>query len=141
MSIHAKRLYERMVLNNYAPTEEERKMLEGTRWKHKLEGKTGLGAFKTHYVEEALPEGSLSRSQTAAHVSHYVEERYQTHFTDKINESLRGKLPEIKAYAANLIQRMNTDEGDKASLINSINKARDLSELMIRLNLAASTNR
>ena len=142
MSIQAKRLYEKIVLNNYQPTDEEKKVLEGTRWKQKLDGAAPLAKpgmpFKTFFKEDTVPTERLTRSKIAEHLIHCIEEMFEVHFTDKLDEKAHQKFPEIKNFCVQRIVGYNGDEADKTSLVKSVGKTGDLHTLLIKLNLASA---
>ena len=121
------------MLTDYTPTDTEKKILEGTRWHHKLDKTAPIiqRSFKSFFTEEVIPTGKLSRRQIAEHMLHCIEEEFEVHFSDRIDEK---KLVLIKDYAKKKLPAYSGDDSDKAAIVDRVERCTSIREALIRLN-------
>jgi hypothetical protein len=143
--ITAKKIYEKIVLHGHTPTPEESDVLEGTHWKHKLHGtvpeKTNVyrNNFKTFFEQEVPSNEHQSRSELADSIVDKVEDKFGLHFSDmSVNPVDHTKLPEIKSFIHKHLSKCRAATGDIKAIAVVVNKAEDIHELMVRLNIMTS---
>lgn len=147
MNNEAKRLYERIKLTGYTPTEQELKIIEGTVWHSKLHGTKPHSTPETNlkfkaYFEDGVPAEKpvmLLQSDIAEYLVDNIEKHFDVHFS---NENLGiidiSKLPKVKQYALNLLNNIETSTWAKNHFIGVINNSKEPNDLLIQLSMAAS---
>ena len=142
--ITAKKIYEKVVLHGHTLTPEESSVLEGTPWKHKLDGtvpekKNIYRNFKTFFEQETPFNVHQSRSELADSIVDKVEDKFGLHFSDiSVNPIDHSKLPEIKNFIIKHLSKCRAATGDIKTIATVVNKAKDIYELMVRLNTLTS---
>jgi hypothetical protein len=140
----AKKIYEKIVLHGHIPSPEESNMLEGTHWKHKLDGtipekKNVYRNFKTFFEEETPSIEHQTRSELADSIVDKVEDKFGLHFSDmSVNPVDHTKLPEIKSFIHKHLSNCKAAIGDIKAITSAVNKAEDIHELMVKLNFLTS---
>jgi len=142
--ITAKKIYEKIVLHGYTPTPEEGRVLEGTPWKHKLDGtipekKNVYRNFKTFFEQEVPSNEHQTRSELANSIVDKVEDKFNLHFSDiNVNPIDQAKLPDIKNFIHNYLSKCRAATGDIKVIASVVNKAQDVHELLIKMNMLTS---
>jgi len=142
MNLSPKQIYEKIVLQNYTPTEEESSALEGTVWKHKLDGTTPplkKPVFKSFFEEDSPPVDEMSRFALCAYIADKIEDRYDLHFSSPGALSFDPKrFPQVKEYALSLLHYVNATIEAKNSVIQMVHDSKSINSLMVKLSLGAS---
>lgn len=137
-SYSPKKLYEKIRLHGHKATPEELSALEGTHWKHKLNGTTPSSkdvykpfSFKGYFKEES--SDYLSRQQLADKVLDGIEDTFNIHFSNL--QSPNVDIEKVKEHAYGIINRSNASMGDKQYIAKVVNNANDVDALNIKLGI------
>lgn len=139
-NMSAKRMYEAITLRGHKATPEQLAKLEGTRWKHKLNGTTPSTTeiyknnnFKSFFREEMT--GTLSLADLADRVLDRVEDQFGIHYSDLGTGEV--DVNAAKEYAYKIINQCNATRGDKQRVANAVNSARDVHDIALKLGMMA----
>ena len=95
--------------------------------------------FKTFFEQEIPSNEHQSRSELADSIVDKVEDKFGLHFSDmSVNPVDHTKLPEIKSFIHKHLSKCRAATGDIQAIAAVVNKAEDIHELMVRLNILTS---
>lgn len=139
MNLSPKKIYEKIVLNDYTPTEEEAQALKGTHWHNKLYGgvsKNPYSSFKRFFKEENVGAKVMDRFQLADHILDSIEDQYGLHFSNVHDVPYDdSKLDVLKDHAIKILEKGRANADDKNDIAKRVVGAQSVSELLIRLNM------
>lgn len=141
MSSNAKKIYEKLVFTGTTPTQEDLDGMKNTRWHYKYHGQEPTKAdifntFKNYYTEDTPSNEPMDMYQLATYILDKVEDKFGLHFSDlSVRDGLNTTdLPKLKGFVAELVKRADTPTSDKQLILMSVNRSRDVFELLMALN-------